>query len=144
MRQLAKPLLEKVNLELAPTGNDSLVKALQIVCEILRDTRRSVPGNANLDFLPKAVRQAVKEDNGINRRRYEAAVFTALRDHIKCGNMAITGSKRYGKLEDFFIGPKQWEANREEFFKKNKLPQNPKDVPLYFESRLNNAFEYFL
>ena len=144
MRQLAKPLLEIFNLELAPTGNDSLVKALQIVREILQDTRRSVPSNTNLDFLPKAVRQAVKEDGEINRRRYEAAVFTALRDHIKCGNMAITGSKRFGKLEDFFISTGQWEAIRETFFKKNKLPQNPNDVPLYFESRLNNAFEYFL
>jgi TnpA family transposase len=144
MRQLAKPLLEIFNLELAPTGDDSLVKALQIVREILQDTRRSVPGNINLDFLPKAVRQAVKEDGEINRRRYEVAVFTALRDHIKCGNMAITGSKRFGKLEDFFISTGQWEAIRETFFKKNKLPQNPNDVPLYFENRLNNAFEYFL
>jgi hypothetical protein len=144
MRQLAKPLLEKLTLELASTGNDSLVTALQIVREIIQGTRRSVPDNTNLDFLPKTVRQAVKEDGGINRRRYEAAVFTALRDHIKCGNLAITGSKRFGKLEDFFISPNQWEAIREEFFKKNKLPQNPKDVPLYFESRLNKAFEYFL
>ncbi|HWQ96048.1 MAG TPA: DUF4158 domain-containing protein [Candidatus Methylomirabilis sp.] len=56
MRQLAEPLLEKLNLELASTGNDSLVKALQIVLEIIQDTRRSVPGNTNLDFLPKAVR----------------------------------------------------------------------------------------
>src|SRR5660398_329889 len=72
------------------------------------------------------------------------AVFTALRDHIKCGNLAITGCKRFGKLEDFFISPNQWEATRDAFFKKNKRPQNPNDVPLYFENRLNNAFEYFL
>jgi hypothetical protein len=144
MRQLAKPLLEKLTLELASTGNDSLVTSLQIVREIIQGTRRSVPGNTNLDFLPKTVRQAVKEKGGINRKRYEVAVFTALRDNIKCGNLAITGSKRFGKLEDFFINKNQWEAIREEFFKKNKLPQNPQDVPLYFESRLNNAFEYFL
>jgi len=144
MRQLAKPLIEKLTLELASTGNDSLVTALQIVREIIQGTRRSVPDNTNLNFLPKTVRQDVKEDGGINRRRYEAAVFTALRDHIKCGNLAITGSKRFGKLEDFFISPNQWEATRDAFFKKNKLPQNPNDVPLYFENRLNNAFEYFL
>lgn len=35
MRQLAKPLFEKFTLELAPTGNDSLLMALQIVREIM-------------------------------------------------------------------------------------------------------------
>ena len=144
MRQLAKPLLEKFTLELAPTGNNSLVAALQIVREIIQDTRRSVPGNINLDFLPKSIRQAVKEDGRINRRRFETAVFTALRDHIKCGNLAISGSKRYGKLEDFFINKNRWETAREEFFQKNQLPQAPKEVPIYLENRLNNAFYYFL
>ena len=144
LRQLAKPLLEKLTLELAPTGNDSLLPALQIVRELIQDTRRSVPSNTNLDFLPKTVRQAVRKDGGINRRLYEAAVFTALRDQIKCGNLAIKGSKRFGKLDDYFIDTKQWEAMQEAFFQKNQLPQNPRDVAEHLENRLNNAFDYFL
>src|SRR5436305_2004959 len=97
LRQMARPLLEKLTLELAPTGNTSLITAVQIVREIVEDTRRSVPGNTNLDFLPKSVRQIVKVDGAIDRRCYEAAVFTALRDQIKNGNLAIAGSKRFGK-----------------------------------------------
>ena len=42
------------------------------------------------------------------------------------------------------MDPKQWEAIREEFFRKNKLPQNPQDVPGYLENRLDNAFAFFL
>jgi hypothetical protein len=141
---MARPLLEKLTLELAPTGNDSLVTALQMVREIIQDTRRSVPSNTILDFLPKTVRQAVKENGSINRRRYEAAVFTALRDHIKNGNLAITGSKRFGKLDDFFIDMKQWDTLREAFFCKNNMPQNCRDVPVYLENRLQVAFDFFL
>lgn len=62
LRQMARPLLEKLTLELAPTGNASLVTAIQIVREIIKDTRRSVPGNTNLDFLPKSVRQTIREE----------------------------------------------------------------------------------
>ena len=78
LRQMARPLLEKLTLDLAPTGNPSLVPALQMVREIIQDTRRSVPGNMNLDFLPKTVRLAVRENGGINRKRFESAVFTEL------------------------------------------------------------------
>ncbi len=37
--------------------------------------------------------RGVVENGKINRRKYEAATFTAIRDHIKCGNLAIRGSK---------------------------------------------------
>src|SRR5205823_1610695 len=135
---------EKLTLELAPTGNTSLVTALQTVREIIQDTRRSVPGNMNLDFLPKTVRLAIREDGRINRKRFEAAVFTEIPDIVKRGDLTILGSKRYGRLENFFIDPKQWEAMRAAFFQKNMLPQNPGDVPAYLEARLDTAIAYFL
>ena len=141
---MARPLLEKLTLDLTPTGNTSLVPALQMVREIIQDTRRSVPGNMNLDFLPKTVRLAIREDGGINRRRFEAAVFTELPNIITHGDVAIAGSKRYGRLENFFIDPIQWEAMREAFFQKNNLPQNPKDIPAYLEHRLDTAFAFFM
>lgn len=104
LRHMAKPLLEKLTLELAPTGDKSLLDALQITREILSGHKRSVPGNLSLNFLPKSLRQAVREDGGINRKRFEAAVFTcALPENIKGANLAIIGSKRYTKLENFFI-----------------------------------------
>jgi uncharacterized protein DUF4158 len=131
LRQMARPLLEKLTLEFTPTGNHSLVPALQMVREIMQDTRRSVPGNMNLDFLPKTVRQAIREDGGINRKRFEAAVFTELPDIITHGDVAIVGSKRYGRLENFFIDSRLWEAIRADFFQKNNLPQNSRDVPTY-------------
>src|SRR5205823_13905865 len=39
LRQMARPLLEKLTLEFTPTGNHSLVPALQMVREIMQDTR---------------------------------------------------------------------------------------------------------
>ena len=144
LRQMARPLLEKLTLELSPTGNESLTTAIQTMREIVQDTKRTVPGNTNLDFLPKSVRQIVKEGGSVIRKRYEAAVLTAIQDNVKRGDLTILGSKRYGKLDNFFIDTKQWETMREGFFQKNNLPQNPKDVPAYLENRLDNAYSFFL
>src|SRR5207248_9369200 len=140
LRQMARPILEKLTLELAPTANASLETALQMVREIIQDTRRSVPGNMNLDFLPKSIRQAIREEGGISRKRFEAAVFTELPNIITHGDVAIAGSKRYGKLENFFFEPKLWKTMRGAFFQKNKLPQGQNDVSAYLENRLDEAF----
>jgi hypothetical protein len=126
------------------TGNESLLMALKIVLDLMQGTKRTVPEEAQLDFLSKSMQEAVVENGTINRRKYEVAVFTALRDHIKYGNLAIVGSKRFGLLDNFFIDTKQWQVIREAFFQKSKLPKNPHEVPLYLENRLQQAFEYFL
>ena len=144
LRQMARPLLEKLTLELEPTGNKSLEAAIQIVREIVQDTKRSVPENTDLDFLPKSVSLIVKGGGEINRKVFEAAVFTEIQDNVKHGDLTISGSKRFGKLENFFIDTKQWGALRAGFFQKSKLPQNPQDVPAYLENRLDKAFAYFL
>src|SRR5205823_4024019 len=131
LRRMAKPLFEKLTFDVADTGNESLLGAMQLVLEIINGTRRSVPDDTQLDFLPKAMQKAVVEQGKINRRKYEAAVFTTVRDHIKCGNLAIKGSKRFGKLDNFFIDTEQWEPIKETFYQQSKLPRNASDVAGY-------------
>jgi TnpA family transposase len=143
LRKLAKPLLEKLNFDVDDTGNESLLIAMQLVLELINGTRRSIPDDTRLDFLPKNIQKAVIKNGKINRRKYEAATFTAIRDHIKCGNLAIIGSKRFGKLDNFFIGTEQWEPIKETFYQKSKLPRNSSDVAAYLTNRLQKAFDYF-
>ncbi len=144
LRQMARPLLEKLTLELAPTGNDSLLGAIQVVRELIQGTRRSVPEDMNLDFLPKSVAAAITEGGEINHKRCEVAVLTAVGDNIKCGNLVIKGSKRFGKLDDFFMPMDQWAVLREAFFLRAKLPVTAQEVPQYLEARLQKAFDHFL
>jgi TnpA family transposase len=143
LRKLAKPLLEKLKFDVADTGNESLLTAMQLVLELINGTRRNIPDDTKLDFLPKNIQKVVVENGKINRRKYEAATFTAVRDHIKCGNLAIIGSKHFGKLDNFFIGHEQWEPIKETFYQKSKFPRNSSDAAAYLTSRLQNAFDYF-
>jgi hypothetical protein len=64
LRKLAKPLLEKLKYDVADTGNESLLTAMQLVLELINGTRRSIPDDTNLDFLPKNIQKAVVE-NGV-------------------------------------------------------------------------------
>ncbi len=144
LRKLAKPLLEKLKFDVADTGNESLLTAMQLVLELINGNIRSIPDDTNLDFLPKNIQKAVVENGKINRRKYEAATFTAIRDHIKCGNLVIIGSKRFGKLDNFFIGTNQWEPIKETFYQKSKFPCNSRDVTAYLANRLQKAYDYFI
>ncbi len=144
LRQLAKPLLEKLTFDVTTTGNESLLTALKVVFELAQGTKRTVPEDAQLDFLSKSTQEVVVENGTIDRRKYEVAVFTAVRDHIKYGNLTIAGSKRFGRFDNFFISAEKWETMRDAFFQKSKLPQNTCEVSIYLENRLQQAFDYFL
>jgi hypothetical protein len=111
---------------------------------IINGIKRNIPDDTKLDFLSKSTQKAVVEHGEINRRKFEAATFTAIRDHVQCGNVAVLGSKRFGKLDNFFIATSQWEPMKETFYQKSKLPRNQADVAGYFTNRLQNAFDYFL
>jgi len=56
---------------------------------------------------------------------------------------APIGSKRFGKLDNFFIDHEQWEPIKEMFYQKSKLPRNSSDVAAYLTNRLQKAFDYF-
>jgi Tn3 transposase DDE domain len=144
LRKLARPLLNKLTFTVADTGSQSMLDAMQLSLELINGTRRSIPADTKLDFLPKTMQKAVTEQDQINRRKYEAAVFTAIRDQVDCGNLAITGSKRFGKLDDLFIAPKQWEPLQDAFFRKTNLPRNAGDAAQYLTDRLRRALDYFL
>src|SRR5579875_2022522 len=60
IRKLARPLLERLTFAVATqTQKETLLPALEIVHDFIRGTKRSVPGNTSLAFLPKSVQQAV-------------------------------------------------------------------------------------
>ncbi len=67
-----------------------------------------------------------------------------LKDEIRSGNIAVRHSKRFGRLDDFFIEPSRWESKRSTFFARAQLPLSPEDVPAYLQGRLGAAFDRFL
>lgn len=94
--------------------------------------------------LPKRLRAFVGTNGTTNRRAYECAVLTTLRDEIKHGNVWIRGSTRFGKLDDFFLSDAAWATRRQDFFRKAGLPAEPAAVATWLTTRLNAAYDRFL
>ena len=71
-------------------------------------------------------------------------MLTALRDEIKRGNVWIPGSKRFGKLDDFFLPEAAGATTRQEFFRKAGLPAAATTAAAALTARLTTASDRFL
>jgi Tn3 transposase DDE domain len=118
--------------------------ALNILRDLNTTGRRALPEHLPDTCLPKRLRAFVGTNGTANRRAYECAVLTTLRDEIKRGNVWIRGSTRFGKLDDFFLPDTTWTAHRQEFFRKAGLPADPTEAATWLTSRLNAAYDRFL
>ena len=74
----------------------------------------------------------------------QCALLLKLRDELKAGNLSVRYSKRFARLEEFFIHDRHWQGMREDFFRRSGLPSNTKQVPEYLAHRLGKAYERFL
>jgi len=144
LRQFAPTLLEHLPVDLEPTGSPALLEALAILRDLNTTGRRALPEQLPDTCLPKRLRAFVGTNGTANRRAYECAVLTTLRDEIKRGNVWIPGSRRFGKLDDFFLPEEAWTAQRQEFFRKAGLPADPIAAATWLTTRLNAAYDQFL
>lgn len=144
LRQFAPSLLDHVAVQSESAGNESLLQAIDLLRQMNADGRRKIPVDVPLDFIPTRLRPFVEHDGQVDRRGFECALLATLRDEIKRGNLWIPHSKRFGRLDAFFISAEEWSAMRTAFFHQAGLPCQAGDVGPYLTERLNKAFDQFL
>jgi len=118
--------------------------ALEVLKELNADGRRKLPVNAPIDFVSQRLRPIVGNGDEIDRRAWECALLVKLRDELKAGNLSVRYSKRFARLDDFFIDDRRWQAIRKDFFHHSGLPSDPKQVAEYLTRRLGEAYDNFL
>ena len=120
------------------------LRALRTLKEMNGTGRRKLPEDAPTTFVPKRLRPIVGAGQETNRRAWECALLLKIRDEIRSGNLSVRYSKRFGRLDDFFITAQRWEAMREDFFRRAGLPADPREVPGSLSRRLGQAYDRFL
>ena len=147
LRQFSPSLVGALDFEVDPAGGSARAEALVASVGVLRamneSGKRRVPKDAPTSFLPKSRRRLVEQDGGIDRAAYEAAVLTALRDEVRRGNVAVGGSKRFGRLSDLFMPEDAWNAERAGFFERAALPTDGEAAVRLLEERLGAAYSRF-
>jgi len=145
MRRYAPVLLERLEFMGEPEGTEtSCLRAIAQLRALNEANRRKLPSDAESNFVPDRVRSVVGSPGAMSRPAWECALMLKLRDEIRSGNIAVRHSKRFGRLDDFFIDPALWTSRRDEFFARARMPSSPDAVPAYLKGRLGAAFDRFL
>jgi TnpA family transposase len=144
IRQFSPSLLEHIRLNFETGENSPLSEAVTTLRKMNEDNKRKLPDDVPIDFIPKKIRPLVEKDGVVDKASWECALLTAVRDEIKSGNISIGMSKRFGRLDDFFMPEEKWLEIKDGFFARAGLPNNPNDVKKYLTNRLNTAYDRFL
>ena len=144
LRQFTPALLEHLPLELEDSTDRALLEAVDLLRQMNAGGKRKLPGEVSLAFMPKAIQALVQQNGQIDKPAWECALLTAVRDHIKSGNVAVVGSKRFGHLEDYFMPEAKWQSIREAFFHRAGLPVQAEEVAAYLTPRLGRVYDRFL
>ena len=93
----------------ASAGGKTLIKAVELLCDLNRRNRRQVPDDAPMPFRGRRWRQLVREGGTIDRRLYETAVLATLRDGLRAGDVWVDGTRNYRRFDAYLL-PKQQAA----------------------------------
>ena len=148
LRRFSPSFVGHLSFEADPASGSAQAKDLLESIEILRQMntarKRKMPKDAPISFIPKSRRRFVERNGQIDRAAYEAAVLTALRDEVRRGNIAVEGSKRFGRLSDLFMPEEEWEERRQSFSERSELPSNSREAAHHLKERLRQAYQRFL
>jgi hypothetical protein len=123
---------------------ETLLKAVNILKELNSKKKRKLPRSTPTSFLSASLKTIIYTSAGkIDRRTWETSLYYKIRDEVKNGNINAEHSKRYCSISNFYIVDKKWKRIQSEFYKKSKLPEDPKKVKSYLDARLNTAYDNY-
>jgi TnpA family transposase len=92
--------------------NDPLLAALDVVRDLHATGAKKLPQHPPTSFLRPVWRKLVKTDAGTDRRAYEVAVMTALRERLQSGDIWVEGSRAFRAFDDFLLPRDAFENRR--------------------------------
>jgi hypothetical protein len=115
-------------------ANNPILKAIAIIRELNMSGKRIISNDAPIEFISKRWKKYLYDSKGIlNRHYYEMATLMELREHVKAGDISITGSKQYRNFNEYILSKKEWNQIKTN----NILPVNL-NFDNYFDERIKS------
>lgn len=90
------------------------MQAVEIIRGMNDSGKRKVPAAAPVDFVSNRWKKHLYEEDGtINRHYYEMAVLTELREHVRAGDVSISGSRQYRDFEEYLFSQETWNQDKD-------------------------------
>jgi hypothetical protein len=96
-------LLKILEFKASKTG-ELVLKALETIKDLNSKTKRKVPNGAPLDFVTNQWEKYVYDQEcNIDKKYYELAAFTELKNAVRSGDISIVGSKQHKPFEEYLM-----------------------------------------
>lgn len=102
VRRYAPALFEYLEFRSATTAADILL-AVEVLKKLNLDSLRKVPSDAPTGFIRKRWQELVFTDGGINRKYYELAVFSELKNALRSGDIWVKNSRQFKDFEEYLL-----------------------------------------
>ena len=115
LRRYTPDLLLHLKFYSSSSSMNSLIEALEILKELNTSKKRKIPQHAPINFIPNRWSKFLYNIDGtIDRRYYEMATLTELKNRIRAGDISVEGSKNYKNFEEYIISKDEWEVKKQE------------------------------
>ena len=113
LRRYAPTFLETFEFRAAPAAQE-IIEGIEILRELNRTNTRNVPSAAPTGFIRKRWDPFVFNQKGIDRRFYELAVMTELKNALRAGDISVVGSRQFKDFDDYLMPKAEFDRQHTE------------------------------
>ncbi len=114
LRKYTPALVKHLIFYSSNSSMNTLIEAIGLLRVLNETGKRTVPEDAPIDFIPNRWdKYLYNEDGTINRRYYEIATLTELRNRIRSGDIAVEGSRNYRIFDKYLVTEEDWKVEQE-------------------------------
>jgi TnpA family transposase len=137
LRRYAPAFLDVFEFRAAPVARN-LLRGIEVLREMNRTGVRKVPINAPTGFIRKRWKPFVFSGEDIDRKFYEMAVMSELKNALRGGDIWITGSRQFKDFDEYLLPRAEFNLRQTEGRLELPIPVSAEE---YLEERLTRLRE---
>lgn len=141
-RRMVKPFLENIVMRSNNLEHRPIIDGISIIKKYFRSRKKYFPKDEDIPLTclsKKWTSRIVEGKDRVKRICYEVYFLKHLGDSIKCREIWVEGSSKHGNPDKDL--PKDFEMNKESYFKKLSLPSDPDIFIESLKTKLTKSLE---
>ena len=132
LRRYAPAFLETFEFRAASAAQE-IIGGIEILRNLNRTNTRNVPCMAPIGFVRKRWNPFVFNQKIIDRRFYELAVMTELKNGLRAGDISVVGSRQFKDFDDYLVSKADFDRQQSEHRLGLSIPSSAR---AYLDERL--------
>lgn len=113
LRKFTPTLLKHFKFNSNNSYSKHLIQGLKVINEMNESNKRKISDEAPIEYLSNRwIKYVLEKDGTINKRYYEIATFTELKNRIRAGDVSVEGSRNHKSFDEYLIPKYEWENSK--------------------------------